>query len=796
MTSGALPGVRTALLVGLFCTTASTLAIELLDTRLLSVITWYHLSFLALSLAMLGMAAGAVHVFLGGEAYSEARAPEQLARWSAYFAASVLGTHLLALTIPILPETGGANVTLSVMTLTVVLCVPFVLSGIVVSIALTRIPGKVGLIYSVDLIGAALGSLAVLALLTWADLTTAMELSAVLAALGAVSFAVYAGRSPTSPALLAALALALGLAQWSGVVRLRVPSSKGRGLVVEDVESEHWSLHGQVMVYNRSSGPPFYWAAGDGAPEEPVDRMRMVIDGMAATWVTRWDGQPGSLDWVSYDVTALPYHLIKGGEVAVIGVGGGRDVLSALWADSRHVTGLELNRSFLDLHRRLDTFSGIARDPRVTLVNDEARSWLTRTDQRFDVIQMSLIDTWAATGAGAFTLSENGLYTEEAFTMMLERLDTDGLLSVSRWYAPGALSETSRLVSLATAGLLAAGVEDPRRHMVMATRHKLATLILSRSPLTERQLATIDEVSDRYGYELPLTPHTASDELISAIASSRGRDGLLSAVADVPLDLSPPTDDRPYFFNLILPGRRPPAQMADGVVAGNLLATSVLSMTVSSSMVVLLGLVVLPLVRHGRPGTMSRAVFGTSVVYFALIGAGYMLVQVGFLQRLSPYLGEPIYAVAIVLFSMILSSGLGAAASDAVDPHRSPALRIGVALSTCAGLLAALWLLPPLMRGTTSMGLPIRATVALVAVAPVSFLLGFHFPLGMRAVQRVSAAATPWMWGVNGAAAVVASGTAVIVSMWFGISATQALGALCYLLLAAASAKLWAAEAA
>src|SRR5262249_7558228 len=159
------------------------------------------------------------------------------------------------------------------------------------------------------------------------------------------------------------------------------------------------------------------------------------------------------------DVTALPYSLRRNGDVAVIGVGGGRDILAALWGRSRSITGIDVNQIMLDLlqqsHR---TFANIAPRPEVRLVHDDGRAYLTRTDQRCDGIQLSPWDTWAATGAGACSLSENGLYTLDGWRIFLNRLKPGGVLSVSRWFDPGNTSETSRLLALGVAALLDRGV--------------------------------------------------------------------------------------------------------------------------------------------------------------------------------------------------------------------------------------------------------------------------------------------------------------------------------------------------
>ena len=199
-------------------------------------------------------------------------------------------------------------------------------------------------------------------------------------------------------------------------------------------------------------------------------------------------------------------------------------------------------------------FAGIVQQPEVELVNDEARSYLTRSAKRFDVLQMSLIDTFAATGAGALTLSENGLYTVEAWRVFLDALKPDGIFSVSRWFSPEQVSETSRLVALATAALIDRGVPNPADHLAMASAGKVATLLVSNEPFTAEDLQALSSTAKLYGFNLLIAPgHTPAIPLFAAIARSKSRAELSAATQDPSYDFSPPTDERPYFFSMLKP---------------------------------------------------------------------------------------------------------------------------------------------------------------------------------------------------------------------------------------------------
>ena len=459
---------RHTFLAGLFLTTCATLQVEILCTRLLSVMAWYHLSFLAVSIAMLGMAGGAVRAYTRKDLFNTETAPAALARAATLFALSIPVCHVVNLCVPIVWQpspTAVASVALTVAVLTV----PFYFSGIVVAVALTRVPGPTGLVYACDLAGAAVGSLAVVQMLNTWSISAAMLLCSGVAAAGALCFHRFAGtgRSRTAAALMVFLIVLGGFNDRSSM-GLRVTWFKGILRTPGAVFAERWTNHGQVTALSPVDGTPQYWGAGALAPDITIRKIQMAVDGGAATFMSRWNQQLESIEWTAHDVTSLAYHLRKDKEVAVIGVGGGRDLLTAVWSRARSIVGIEVNRGFIDLlEGSLRRFAGLSDRPEIVLVHDEARSYLTRTEKRFDLIQMSMTDSWAATGAGAFTLSENGLYTVEGWQAVLGALRQDGLFTVTRWHTFDRSSETSRLVSLATAALVQRGVSRPDAHLLL-----------------------------------------------------------------------------------------------------------------------------------------------------------------------------------------------------------------------------------------------------------------------------------------------------------------------------------------
>ena len=770
--------------------------LEVLDTRLLSVLTWYHLSFLAVSVAMLGMAAGAVFVFVGGEIFAPERAARLLPWMAMAFAIALPICHVANLVIPfpsVRSATPSEIAPLAIATL--MLTIPFFLSGVVVTIALTRTNGPIGLLYGADLIGAAGGCLAIIWLLELTDITSTALAAGAIAAIGAACFATHAGMRTRGAVLLGLVLAAAAAVNASAARPLGVMYPKSRSLLkdVEAIAYSGWNAHSNVIVRVPEEGPPFLWGPAADAPQTPVTMALAAIDGDAGTVITKWDGDPSSIDWVQYDVTSLPYR-IRRGDVAVIGVGGGRDVLTAIWAGNPRITGIEINDVLVGiLQSRYRDFAKVAAHPGVTLVHDEARSYLTRAPGRFDVLQMSLIDTWAATGAGAFTLSENGLYTRDGWRVFLRALTPTGVFSVSRWYDPDAVSETTRLLSLAVASLIDLGLADPRQHMILVTRERIATLLVSRSPFTSGDAATIRSIAEKHGFQVRVAPwEPGADERLRNIASARSAAGLDLATRDAIFDFTAPTDNRPFFFNMLKPrGFLQQSSGSGGVVSGNLRATRTLLALAVIAFVLVLAIIACPLVATGRP-PVPGGIFAASLAYFAIIGFAFMLIQIAFLQRFSVYLGHPTYTFSIILFLMILAAGLGSLASESIDIARPRLVWLPLGIATT--VLIATVLLQPAINLTVGWGLPGRTMVVATFVTPLAFALGCCFPVGMRLVHGHSDQLTAWMWGVNGACGVMASILAVMGSMWLGIHINLVAAGLMYALLAVPMRRLVAAR--
>jgi hypothetical protein len=772
------------LYAGLFLVALSTLAIEIALTRLLSVVTWYHLAFFAISIAMLGMTTGSVTVYMKPAWFAGRGLSKSLAAASLAFAASTPIAVIFLCLVPIRLNFTIMNV-IGFLFLSVACALPFYFSGVVVSAALTRSDLPTGKVYAADLVGASLGCLLVLAGLEVMDAPSLIILCGALGAGASLLFV--EGREDshaqvTAVVFFAALVLA-AVANAASPGGLRPVYAKGTYQSPASVVLERWNSFSRVTVAQPRQGAPFFWGKSPLAPTDLVSNEHMLkIDGEAGTPLTHF-ADLDDIRHLAYDVTNIAYALRPTGGACVIGVGGGRDLQAAVLYGHRTVVGVELNPIFIDLlTRRFRGYAGLADWPGVTFVVDEGRSYLSRAPAKYTVLQMSLIDTWAATGAGAFSLSENALYTVEAWRVFLGRLKSDGIFTVSRWYDPENLGEAGRLLALAVAAVLETGRGDPSRHiaLVTASGRGVATLLVSADPFTKSDVDTLIATASRRGFEVPVLPGmTPANGVLARITAARSLQALQDSVRSEPMNLYPPTDESPYFFNLLrLTDLGIAWKSKGGVLFGNQIATMVLLVLIVILLVLCLATIAAPLwwTRHHRH---AGGVMKAGAVYFSLLGAGFMFLEIGFMQRLSVFLGHPIYALGILLFTVILSAGAGSYLSIWYNPHTRktllllPVVMVAVIVFEHVGL----------MRVTTTMiTVPLihKILLSIGLIIPAGMLMGMFFPTGMRLSNARGGGDTPWFWALNGIFGVLSSVLGVFFAIYIGISFNFVVAAICY----------------
>lgn len=791
-------------LAGVFCVSLAVLLLEITFTRVFSVTMWYHFAFMAISLALLGGAVGSVFLF-ALRRFVQARAPAPLlAVLAAAFAVSVPLAFALYLRIPFFPDQAATRegVT-SLAAVYLAAALPFFVGGLCTAVALSVWTRDVGLVYCADLVGASLGCVVAILALDRLGGAGALLLAGAVAALGALAYSL-AARRPAWSAGLALLTVALGaLAAYSAQTGLfDVRSQKDPAYAVESGKRwERWNSFSRVTVgYHDTIGMPFGWGLSDTwtGDEGPNPGHRLItIDATAGTPIMRFDGDPESVSFLRYDITALVHYIRDDAKVLIIGLGGGRDALTAIVFGQKDITGLEINPLVYDAVAlpEPEGFAGFAgrlfERPDLHVCVGDGRNFVARSQDRYDIIQAALADTWAASSAGAFSLTENSLYTTEAFRDYYRHLTGDGIVTFSRWYVPASPGETLRLVNLGLTAWRAEGVPDPERNLVVIAnrvqtwggRERVATMLLKRTPFTAEEIAVLAQVSDRMHFDVLYAPGTAADNDVARFVNSPDQAGF---VAQFPVDISATSDDRPFFFYLFQPAAvfRPESAPETEIYKLSFQGVYILLALLAIVAVLAIVLIFVPLgaLTRNLAYRGSARVISAQLAYFGCLGLAFILIEVPSIQRLVVFIGQPTYALAVVLFSLLLFSGLGSLFTTRIAVERSRRVLARVLAVLVALVVLCALAVPAVLTALLPLSLAARAAACVGLIAPLGLLMGMPFPLRLRTLSAGRSELVPWVWGVNGALSVLGSVLSVFISINAGLRITLLAGAMFYAL--------------
>ncbi len=765
---------ETTLVAGLALTSFAALLLELSLTRLFSVVLFYHFAFLAISIALLGLGAGGVFAYLLKTRLASVGTRELAARLCMVNSVVVVVVLEIVLHVPVALEV-STKTFLRLTTIYLAAAVPFFLTGLLFSIVFAREPQRIPRLYGADLCGGALACVALVPLLNSLGGPNAILVSAVALAIAAMIWA-ETRAVRRNAAVLAITLAALTAANYSGRL-IDVVYAKGMFRDPAWVEFARWNALSRVEV-DRQGGA-----------------KAIVIDADASTYImnadlNHWQGTVWEHNLMSAP-PALANVLRPHGDFAIIGPGGGVDVLRAVANGSASVTGIEINpiiATTIMRERYADYAQHLYQRPDVHIHVGDGRSFMRDAAQHFDVVQMTLVDTWASTAAGAFALSENNLYTVEAFREYFEHLKPDGMIAITRWEFRRP-REALRVVSVAMEALHQLGVSNPAKDFIVASQGELnadgipVVVLAKKTPFTPEEEAAVTAHFGRYNQLDPLyMPSQPGHNPFADLIASNDPSSFARSYA---YNVAPVSDNTPFFFFTLKPGQILGEQgLRAGIDWKVNLGVLVLFLVLVISLLAVLGFLVLPLALKRNRRRQSPI----PLLYFVAVGLGYILVEIAFIQRFVLFLGHPTYALTVVIFLLMLSSGAGSLASRFWLPRAEmgwlPLLLVIVTL------VAYVFFLPSRLALLVGWPIELKMLVSGILLIPLGFVMGMPFPTGLRVLAPAPTAEFPaspdnaveWAWAMNAAASVLGSVMAMAIAIQFGLTATLACGAGAYLL--------------
>jgi hypothetical protein len=797
----------------MFFTSFSVLAYEILLMRLLSIGWWHHFASMVISLALLGFGASGALLFL-----LYRRMEKKLDGWLLILA--FLTALSFSLSFGLSQQTGLDPLQLiwqkkawPAMFLTYVFMgIPFLFAGAIVGIILTRAREEAYRMYAVDLLGAGFGALLAVPALYLGPPWILLPFLGGVVLLGATGLCLRISGILKGACLLV---IAAGLIILCCRVLPPIPKihhTKGlpMALSLPDAAVEATNVGPQGMIHvvgssaiREAAGLSLAFTQDDESKEASIPPQKLIfLDGESLGALTQFTGDPKELQYLDYTPMALPYHVRHPKRVLVLGAGGGTDVLLALRRHAREIVAVEANPQVADLIQgSFASFTGgLYSRPEVNLKIREARQFIHSTDEAFDLIQLSLLDSFGLAAGGLASAEESYLYTVEAFCLYLSKLSDSGIVAVTRWLKLPP-RDSLRLVATVTEALKRTfSTPTPERHLLFIRSWRTTTVLISRSPFTEEEIASAARFCDRRSFDMAFYAGMKEERanrydrlkepyffLGSRALSSEMSGDFLDAYV---FNVSPTTDDRPYFSHFfrwdkaLVLFRHLRAESLPLIELGYVFIVATLVQAVAASAIFIL----LPLLFLGRFGPQAEKrgdrpgkgnVPGT-LLYFGLVGLAFMIIEMALLPKFSFLLAHPIYAAALVLSTVLVFAGWGSLSIGMFQARWNGFLWLAAAgICFWVGFMALFG--ERLFAIAITWPLWARLGVAVGVSGSLAFFLGWPFPAGLRVTSKHSPNLVPWAWGVNGCASVVGAVMGKLLSISFGFQWTTVTACVLYL---------------
>lgn len=799
------------LYIGIFFFSTSVLLFELSLTRVFSILQWNYLAFMIISIAFLGYGASGTFVSVFSGLLKKAE-DKNLYKYLLFFSLLFsLGSLLSIFIISKVPFDLYRVIMdryqlLYLVIYYLAIAIPFFFAGTCISLAISKLPEKVNKIYFCDLGGASVGCISFLVLSNYISLSRLLIFPPLLSLLASFLFSL---KLKDRRLIIYAVGIFLFIILFAGAesfysfpinpykslfTLLRYPQSK----IIERRENSFSRL--EVV---ESEGVKYAPGLSLNFSSEIPEQLGLVTDGDGLSAITRLEGENDleglkKIEFSDYISSALGFHLIGDKrKILIIGPGGGLDVLGGIYNEAEEIWGIEMNPNVkILMQNNYADYSGNIYNRRgINILTGEGRSVLKGLDQKFDLIQISLIGSSHTASGGFYSISENYLYTVEGFMDFWQHLSEGGKLSITRWlkFPP---REIVRLCSISLEALSRMGIKKPENHLAVIRSWATSTLILSKKEIGEEEIRTIKNFCDKRSFDVVYFPGIKEEEaninhvleqsyyyqeiyqLVKSFKEGKQKDFYDSYF----FNISAVTDNQPYFFYTLKWKNIPKiikstANWQPLIEWGNLIIFATFVQGIIFSII----FIFLPLILKRFPVTKGKVKI-PFLFYFASLGLGYMLLEISFIQKFILYLTHPSYSTSIIIFSFLFFSGLGSFYSKKIKRNYIGSLKI-IIFTLCGLLIIYQFILPYVFNTTLKYSLLVKIFITLGLIFPLGFLMGMPFPLGIKLVNSIEQGKglIPWLWATNSFCSIIASVSAVIIALFFGFKIVAILAALIYL---------------
>jgi len=801
------------LYIGIFFFSTSVLLFELSLMRVFSILQWNYLAFMIISIAFLGYGASGTFLSVFSSILKIAEG-KKLYKYLLFFSLLFSSGSLLSIFVISKVPFDLYRITTDRYQLIylgiyyLAIAMPFFFAGICISLAISKLPEKINKIYFCDLGGASIGCISFLVLANYISLSHLLIIPPLLSFLASFLFSL---KLKDKRSIIYIAGIFVFIILFSGAesfyslpinpyksvfTLLRYPNSQ----IIDRQENSFARL--EVV---ESEGVKYAPGLSLNFSGEIPEQLGLVTDGDGLSAITRLEGENDlesleKIEFSDYISSALGFHLIGDKrKVLIIGPGGGLDILGGIYNKAEEIWGIEMNPDVkILLQNNYADYSGnIYNREGIKILTGEGRSVLKGLEQKFDLIQISLIGSSNTASGGFHSISENYLYTVEGFIDFWQHLSDGGSLSVTRWlkFPP---REIVRLCSISLEALSRMGIERPENHLAVIRSWATSTLILSKKEIGEEEIRIIKDFCDKRNFDTVYFPGIKEEDAninhileqsyyyqeIDQLVNSFKGDELKDFYDSYFFNVSAVTDNQPYFFYTLKWENIPKiikstANWQPLVEWGNL----IIFVTFIQGIIFSIIFIFLPLILKRFPATKRKAKV-PFLLYFASLGLGYMLLEISFIQKFILYLTNPSYSTSIIIFSFLFFSGLGSFYSKKMEKNYIGSLKI-IILTLCVILLLYQIILPHIFNTTLKYSLLVRILITIGLIFPLGFLMGMPFPLGIRLVSSINQGKEkgliPWLWATNSFCSIIASVSAVIIALFFGFKVVAILAALAYL---------------